>query len=192
MAAEYEGVYVQGVSVSQRSSDVTSNTKRQTLECRNAITGLGENARSLRRNCWGSTGDETARRRRCDNLSQVVGIASSRNCYYECSDASADHCTSAVERPSLCTGGKAASQRQQYGPVRHTAVDLATETDSDVECLEPDNAGSDEESNLPTCPICKPFSRPAYLHIRRVLSSNVSVRYRYCCLPLYQGMKHTP
>lgn len=47
-------------------------------------------------------------------------------------------------------------------PGSHTAFSLAAQIpqpDSDVECLEPeeanDEAESDEESGLPTCPICK-------------------------------------
>ena len=56
---------------------------------------------------------------------------------------------------SLCTGGEAAAPQQQYGPTRHTTVDMTTETDSDIECLEPDNTGDEEESGLPTCPICE-------------------------------------
>ena len=48
-------------------------------------------------------------------------------------------------------------------PGSHAALSLAaqpSQPDSDVECLEPeeahDEAESDKESGLPTCPICKP------------------------------------
>ena len=51
-----------------------------------------------------------------------------------------------------------------HDPDSHTALGLAaqiSQPDSDVECLEPeeanDEAESDKESGLPTCPICKPF-----------------------------------
>ncbi|CAL5223157.1 g5626 [Coccomyxa viridis] len=59
-----------------------------------------------------------------------------------------------VTRQPGDVGGEAAVPQQQYGPARQTAVSLAAETDSDVECLEPDNTGTEKESDLPTCPIC--------------------------------------
>ena len=76
MAAEYEGVSVQVLSVTQQDFDVTSCTELDILERQYVFTGLGKNARSLRSICSGSIGDQTARRRRCNNHFQVVGIAS--------------------------------------------------------------------------------------------------------------------
>ncbi len=58
--------------------------------------------------------------------------------------------------------------QQQYGPARQAAVNLAAETDSDVECLEPDNTGSEEDSGLPTCPICEPSTHPFTVQLRRI------------------------